>query len=292
MAAPRALSALAARLRCPSCGASLSEAGRALACARGHRFDLARQGHVALLPPRRRSPRGDSPAMVAAREAFLGAGHFAPLAEAVTAAARAAIGRDAAGGRPVVDLGAGTGYHLSALLEELTDSWGIALDASRSALRRALRAHPRIAAIACDVWQELPVRDAATHLVVNVLAPRNGPEIARVLSPEGALVVVTPTQRHLAQLVPALGMLAVAADKPARLDAALSPHLRAVRRRRVEFEMSLAHSDVRALVAMGPSAHHVDAGDVERRLSRLPDDVRVTASLNVDTFRPASGKRR
>ncbi|HET6510389.1 MAG TPA: hypothetical protein VFG42_26580 [Baekduia sp.] len=282
---PTALAVLAARLRCPNCAGSLVPADRALACARGHRFDLARQGHVALLAPRRKRAAGDAADMVVSRETFLRAGHYAPIAAAVQAAARPIAARTADAAPSVVDLGASTGYYLAALLRELRAWWGVALDASAPALRRAVRAHPRIAAIACDVWQPLPIQDAAARLVVNVFAPRNGPEIARVLSPDGALIVVTPTPRHLHQLVPVLGMLGVAPDKRARVHATLSARFEAVDHRAVAFDMTLTHQDVLALVAMGPSAHHVETAAVRRHLARLPAAIRVTASVDVETFR-------
>jgi 23S rRNA (guanine745-N1)-methyltransferase len=218
--------------------------------------------------------------MVDARERFLTAGHYSPIAEAVTAAARPLVD----GPGCVADLGAGTGYHLAALLQELAEARGIALDASRPALRRAARAHPRIAAVACDVWQRLPIQDGAVDLILDVFAPRNGVEIARVLAPHGALIVVTPTPDHLRELVSTLGLLDVDADKEARVRAGLSP-LTPVDRHDVEFDMTLGHDDVEALIAMGPSAHHVNADDVRRRVAELPGDLRVTASVTVQTFR-------
>lgn len=279
-----ALAAAASSLRCPNCGASLAHAERALICASGHSFDVARQGYVALLPPDRRTAGGDSAGMVAARVAFLSAGHYAPISAAVSAAAQAVAGPAPGSERCVVELGAGTGHHLAALLEALPGWRGIALDASRPALRRAARAHPRIAAVACDVWLELPVQDAAADLVIDVFAPRNGPEIARVLSPRGALVVVTPTSRHLHQLVADLGMLAVDADKQARLHTTLSPSLETMSLSEFEFDMTLGHADVQALVAMGPSAHHLGADDVRRGIAQLPAEIAVTASVMVETF--------
>jgi 23S rRNA (guanine745-N1)-methyltransferase len=283
---PTPLAALASRLRCPNCGASLIHADRALRCDRGHSFDLARQGHVALLAPGRRIARGDSQEMVAAREAFLGTGHYSPIAEAITASAQAVSASSSE--RCIVDLGAGVGYYLAALLDEDSDALGLALDASRAALRRAMRAHPRIAGVACDVWRELPLRDATADLIVNVFAPRNGPEIARILSARGALVVTTPTPRHLHELVGALDMLRVDADKQARLHAGLPASLAPVSRRRVEFAMTLGQRELRSLVAMGPSARHLDADDVRERLARgFGADVRVTASVIVETFRRA-----
>jgi 23S rRNA (guanine745-N1)-methyltransferase len=280
---------VSACLRCPNCGASLTVAGRVLTCATGHAFDLARQGYVTLSPPRGSVARGDASGMVAARDAFLAAGHYALLAEGVVgegiaAAAPVAAPVGASAGL-VVDLGAGTGYYLAALLQHLPGWQGIALDASRPALRRALRAHPRIAAIACDVWQELPIQDARADIVVNVCAPRNAQEIARILAPDGALVVVTPTSRHLHRLVRDFGLLEVDADKQARLHAALSPQLGSVRRRELEFDLTLVPDDVQALIAMGPSARHLDPNELRDRIHALPPETHVNASFVVETFR-------
>jgi 23S rRNA (guanine745-N1)-methyltransferase len=270
------LLALAPLLRCPNCGASLQAAPPVLRCAAGHSFDLARDGHVSLLSPRGKAPAGDPAAMVAARAAFLGAGHYDPIAHAVAAAAGPARG--------VVDLGAGTGHYLAAVLERAPEAWGLALDASRPALRRAVRAHPRIAAVACDVWRELPVQDGAADVVLNVFAPRNGAQIARVLAPGGRLVVVTPTPRHLRELVEPLGLVGMDPDKPARLAAELAGHLRPHTRHELEFALTLGHADLEALVGMGPSAHHVDAAAARARIAALPDPASVTASVRVATF--------
>lgn len=277
---------MVARLRCPNCGASLAASARALTCARGHAFDVARQGHVALLPPRGAVAHGDPAAMVAAREAFLAAGHYAPIARAVVTAAREAVSEPERGGL-VVDLGAGTGWHLAAVLRELEAWRGLALDASRHALRRALRAHPRIAAVVCDVWREIPLQDGAADLALCVFSPRNGAETARVLAPGGALVVVTPAPDHLQELVEAVGMLRVDPDKETRLHAGLSPHLTATTGQSIAFAMALGRDDARALVAMGPTAHHLDEDALDRRLAGLPSELRVTASVRVATFRRA-----
>jgi len=280
---------VADRLRCPNCAAPLELAGRVLLCARGHAFDVARQGYVTLAPPRRTLSPGDSPGMVAAREAFLATGHYRALAKEVAAAVPSDLAEPAEARRLVVDLGAGTGYYLSALLRDRPDWQGIALDASRPALRRAARAHERIAAVACDVWLALPIQDACADLAINVFAPRNGPEIARVLAPAGALVVVTPTPRHLRELVDALDLLGVDADKQERLHAALAPQLRSVRRRELELEMTLDREQLHALIAMGPSAHHVDSLLLAERIAQMPASVTVSASLVVETFRPSHG---
>jgi 23S rRNA (guanine745-N1)-methyltransferase len=59
--------------------------------------------------------------MVAARETFLSVGHYEPIAAAITTATAAVAVADRITDRApsVVDLGAGTGYYLAALMEEL-----------------------------------------------------------------------------------------------------------------------------------------------------------------------------
>jgi 23S rRNA (guanine745-N1)-methyltransferase len=230
--------------------------------------------------------------MVAAREAFLGAGHFDVIAAAVAvaceaAAATAGEAAEATAGEAgcVVDVGAGTGFYLARALERLPDRAGIALDSSKFALRRAARAHPRIGAVACDAWRGLPLRDATAAVALSVFAPRDAAEIARILRPGGALVLVTPTGRHLAELIEPLGLLRVDERKDERVEASIGSMLRREAGDVCETRLLLGRDDVRALAGMGPSAHHLDSGELERRLAAVPDPVGVGASVTVSVFR-------
>ena len=72
-------------LQCPVCGAFLEKKERALVCASGHSFDIARQGYVNLLPVTQKHSKhpGDTRDMVAARRAFLDQGYYVPIARKV-----------------------------------------------------------------------------------------------------------------------------------------------------------------------------------------------------------------
>lgn len=262
-------------LACPYCGLPLSEVDAALTCPGGHSFDLARQGYVTLLPAGAR-PAGDDAAMVAARADFLAAGHYAPLSAALVAAVGPAAG-------VVLDVGAGTGDHLAAVLDAAPGRVGIALDSSRYAARRAARVHPRAGAVVADAWTGLPVRAGALGAVLDVFSPRNGAETARVLRPGGRLVVVTPGPDHLAGLVDAVGGLTVDAAKEARLAGALEPYLTPVDRTAHRWPLALSHADAVRAVAMGPSARHLT--DLPARVAALPDPVGTTASIVVTVYR-------
>ncbi|MER5650073.1 putative RNA methyltransferase [Streptosporangium sp. NPDC002524] len=264
-------------LACPVCRGSLELGERVLRCALGHGFDVARQGYVSLLTGSRVPGTADSAAMVAARDAFLAAGHYAPLAEAVAGACRT-------GAKVVADAGAGTGHYLARALDGLPEAVGVALDVSKHAIRRAARAHPRLGAVVADVWRPLPLGDDTIDVLLNVFAPRNGAEFARVLKGSGELVVVTPTSRHLSPLVERLGLLSVDDAKERRVAESLNDHFVETGRSALAFEMTLGHDAVEAVVGMGPSAWHTDTEVMRRRIVELPEMCLVEASFRMSIF--------
>ena len=269
-------------LTCPLSPAALRRTDGDLRCAGRHTFDIARHGYVNLLTGRRRAPSADSPDMVRSRASFLGAGHYDPLARTLAELATELAPPDAT----VLDAGAGTGHYLAAVLDALPEALGLGLDSSVPALRAAARAHARAEAAGWDVWRPWPVRTGCADLVLNVFAPRNGPEFHRVLGPDGALLVVTPTARHLRELRASTGLLAVDPGKEDRLRRTLAAHFRHERAESLEYAMSLTAEEVAALVTMSPAAHHVDAGQLRGRVERMAAPVRVTASFVVSVYRP------
>lgn len=263
-------------LRCPLCRLELVELDAAVRCPRGHSFDRAKQGYVHLTAnPVAHS--GDSTQMVEARAGFLAAGHYDFIARALSDAVPATDGL-------VVDIGAGTGYHLAAVLDGCPDAVGLAVDVSKPALRRAARAHPRLGAVLGDTWRELPVADRAASVLLNVFAPRNGPEFARVLAPDGVLLVVTPTGDHMGELVAALGLLTVDPAKEERVAATLSPWFAERATEIREKPLLLSRAEVVGLIGMGPSAWHLDPGELSARIAPLPEPVAVTARVRLSSY--------
>jgi 23S rRNA (guanine745-N1)-methyltransferase len=285
-AAPPLVPAAVALLACPVCAAPLTAQpeGAGLGCAAGHRFDRARHGQVTLLPPGHRPPSGDSAEMVADRTAFLGAGHYADLTRAL---ADAVVTGDGPPPAALLDLGGGTGHHLAAVLDRLPDAVGVTLDSSPYAARRAARAHSRAVAVVADTWARLPVRDGVLDRVLVVFAPRNGPEIARVLRTEGRLVVVTPAADHLGELVGPLGLLRVDPDKAERTAATLQPHLRPVAAVAHRQRMALDRAAVETLVGMGPHARHLSREGLAPSLLAFPEPVQATLSVEITTYAPS-----
>ena len=88
-----------------------------LNCGNGHGFDIARQGYVNLTAGRANPGTADTADMIASREAFLGRGHYRPLASTL---ASLAASYEPSGDGLVVELAGGTGYYLAAVLDTLS----------------------------------------------------------------------------------------------------------------------------------------------------------------------------
>ena len=99
--------------------------------------------------------------------------------------------------------------------------------------------------------------------------------------------MVTPTERHLAELREPLAMLAVDGRKEERLTASLAPHLSGVERGEIEVGLTLDRRALRQLVAMGPSARHTGPAELAERVCALPGSMHATASVTLTRWRLA-----
>lgn len=246
-------------LRCPICRLGLDARGGALGCGNGHSFDLAREGYVNLLPGNRRRPAagGDGSAQLRHRSSFLDAGHFGFITAAIAERLQHAQIRSAGGGRHVLDTGCGTGRHLASIAAALgPGTVGLGLDISAAAARLAARRCPGLAFAVADLWSDWPVQDAACDLVLNIFAPRNFAETARVLRPGGWLALVYPEADHLIELRRRYRLLGQHAEKARLYADAASRTIGPAAVTRIVRHTTLAPDGVRDIVLMGPSARH------------------------------------
>lgn len=275
-----ALAAAVPYLRCPVCGGSLHLSAGRLACDTGHSFDVARHGYVNLTGGRAGPGTADTAGMVAARDRYLGRGHYRPLAAAVGALATR---RDPDTPGLVVDLAGGIGYYLAAVLDGLPHRHGACVDLSVPALRRAARAHPRAAAVGADVWRPLPLADGSVALMLSVFGPRNAAETGRVLAPGGSLIIAVPGTGHLREIQETLGVIRVDRRKPRRLAASYRDY-RDRGETAVRYPLSLDHANLTALVSMGPSARHIAPPVLADRIRALPSPFTVTVDVRIKVF--------
>lgn len=240
-------------LTCPLDGAPLVRQGPSWRCPDGHCFDVAAQGYVNLLPvqlKRSRDP-GDSKAMVAARRRFLNSGAYQPLADGV---ARALLADLPAGGLPTcLDGGCGEGYYLRRLaaLAGERPLAVLGLDISKWAVQAAAKQAPG-ATWVVGSNARLPVPDAGVDRLLCLFGfPAYG-EFARVLRPEGQLLMLDPGPDHLRELreviYPRL--------KPEKPAAPLPPGFRLLGRETFTYALEVdGQPQIADLLAMTPHLH-------------------------------------
>lgn len=189
-------------LACPLDGAPLHAHGASWRCAAGHCFDIAAHGYANLLPVQQKRSRdpGDSKEMVAARRRFLNAGHYQPIAAAVSRAALADMPSEA----PIscLDAGCGEGYYLRRLAAAARDEQTLALiglDISKWAVLAAAKQEQRASWIV-GTNARLPVLSATLDRLLCLFGFPVYAEFARVLKPGGELLQVDSGPDHLREL--------------------------------------------------------------------------------------------
>lgn len=284
-------------LICPVCELPLAREERAWRCSRGHSFDRAREGYVHLAGSRQ---PGDTRAMLRARRAFLERGHYAPLAAALSALAVAHYAALPPEKRLLgtLDAGCGEGYYIGHVQRTLA-AWAstgrpygldapppcFGLDVSRDAARLAARRYPAVTFVVADVRGRLPFASASLGLLLDVFAPRNPAEFARVVAPGGALLVAIPAPEHLAELRAALPLLGIEAEKQRQVERRLGAAGFALRETRgLEMALRLDAADLAALLAMTPNAWHADAATLAAQASAGHPATAVTAAFRVLVF--------
>ena len=182
-------------LICPVCGEVLSRGDRQYACENRHSFDIARQGHVNLLVVQQKHSLhpGDTREQVLSRREFLEGGFYAPVAEALCAAAKELGARG-----PILDVGCGEGYYCARLAEAL-DAKLLGLDISKEAVRCAAAKYKGKQWL-CATAAHIPVEDGSVSLLTSLFALTLPQEFARVLKKDGYYFQVLAAEDHLLTL--------------------------------------------------------------------------------------------
>ena len=262
-------------LICPVCGKTLTKADRTYVCENRHSFDVARQGYVNLLTVTHKHSLapGDTREQVLSRRAFLEAGYYAPIAQAITDAAR----RYGVTG-PVLDVGCGEGYYSMALGHGL----GLpvtGLDISKEAVRCAAAKY-KDALWLCATAAHIPVADGSAQLVTSLFALTLPEEFRRVLAPGGLYFQVLAAQDHL------MGLKKIIYDEILLREKDTVPDLPGFERLEsvpIRFDFRVEGDQVRNLFSMTPHVFRIGR-EGARRLAET-EVLEDTASCMLNIYR-------
>lgn len=256
-------------LTCPVCGAALTREHSSpfLQCISRHTFDLAREGYVNLLL--KKLP-GDTKEMLLARRSFLSHGYYEPLSQAINTLVLQYLSQQAEQSHElasinILDAGCGEGYYLGRLKEYLADlpSWGekqccyLGFDISKEAVKMAAKRYKAPTFVVANINQQLVLASSSIAVLLNIFAPRNPGEFARVLAPRGLLLIVIPSPIHLLSLRSVLPLLTIEADKQQRVIAQFADSFTLLETSTLEYEIVLENEELLQLVHMTPNHWHL-----------------------------------
>ena len=201
-------------LACPIDRKPLEFRNKQLVCENGHVFDIARQGHVNLLPVQHKRTKqpGDSKEMVVARTKFLNSGLYAPVAKKLSEIVLAQIASTkstSSRNTCLMDAGCGEGHYLDAVFKALdgrrnsinpeTTLSFIGLDISKPAIIEAAKRNKHITWIV-GTNRQPPVADASVDIILCVFGFQSFEGFNKILKTGGIIVLVEPGADHLSEL--------------------------------------------------------------------------------------------
>jgi len=162
----------------------------------------------------------------------------------------------------ILEAGCGEGYYLGRLGAHLRAQPGAApmlfgMDIAKEAVRLAARRYPQGRFVVADVNVRWPFADASIAVLLDIFAPRNPAEFARVLVPGGLLLVALPAAGHLAELREHVPVLQIEPDKHERVIERLAGGFTLSSKRSITYALELPGADAALLLQMTPSARHV-----------------------------------
>lgn len=262
-------------LTCSICGGELARRDHAMICPSGHSFDIARQGYVNLLTVSQKHSLapGDTREQVLSRRAFLEAGYYAPIAEALIRAARdyGAVGE-------ILDIGCGEGWYSARLAEALGQPL-TGLDISKEAVRCA-SAKYKNAQWLCATAAHIPAADGEAGILTSLFAITLPEEFHRVLRCGGLFLQVLAAEDHL------LGLKSIIYDRLIHKDKDSVPTLpgfELLESRPIRFGFTVEGQQVQNLFSMTPHVFRIGKEGAQRL--RETESLTDTASCVLNIYR-------
>lgn len=187
--------ASATAFACPICQENLTLLETNFKCCNRHSFDLAKFGYVNLAPQIKQSANYDKENFQN-RQQILEAGFYQAILDAVSdllASSKTTT--------TILDIGCGEGFYSRKLQESHSEKTFYAFDITKDSVQIAAKSEPNWAVnwFVGDLAR-LPIKDANMDILLDIFSPANYGEFRRVLSKDGILIKVIPTENHLKEI--------------------------------------------------------------------------------------------
>ncbi|MFS9133602.1 methyltransferase domain-containing protein [Streptococcus infantis] len=244
---------------CPICQENLTLVESSLKCCNRHSFDLAKFGYVNLAPQIKQSANYDKENFQN-RQQILEAGFYQAILEGIS---------DLLATKPsaktILDIGCGEGFYSRKLQESHSNKTFYAFDISKDSVQIAAKSETNWAVnwFIGDLAR-LPIKDASMDILLDIFSPANYGEFRRVLSQNGILIKVIPTENHLKEIRKTIQEQLTKKDYSNQdIKEHFQEHFRIQSSKIASLTKSITAEQRQALLSMTPLLFHVDQSKID-----------------------------
>ena len=244
---------------CPFCQQALFLSENSLKCKNKHSFDLAKFGYVNLAPQIKQSANYDKENFQN-RQQILEAGFYQAILEGISD-----LLTTNPSAKTVLDIGCGEGFYSRKLQESHSDKTFYAFDISKDSVQIAAKSELNWSVnwFVGDLAR-LPIKDASMDILLDIFSPANYGEFRRVLSKDGILIKVIPTENHLKEIRQRVQDQLTNKDYSNQdIKEHFQEHFRIQSSQIASLNKSVTAEQRQALLSMTPLLFHVDQSKID-----------------------------
>ncbi|MEZ7553083.1 putative RNA methyltransferase [Streptococcus pseudopneumoniae] len=251
--------ASATAFACPICQENLTLVESSLKCCNRHSFDLAKFGYVNLAPQIKQSANYDKENFQN-RQQILEAGFYHAILEAVSdllASSKTTT--------TILDIGCGEGFYSRKLQKSHSEKTFYAFDISKDSVQIAAKSEPNWAVnwFVGDLAR-LPIKDTSMDILLDIFSPANYGEFRRVLSKDGILIKVIPTENHLKEIRQKVQDQLTNKDySNQNIKNHFQEHFTILSNQTASLTKTITVEQLQALLSMTPLLFHVDQSKID-----------------------------
>lgn len=251
--------ASATAFACPICQENLTLLETNFKCCNRHSFDLAKFGYVNLAPQIKQSANYNKENFQN-RQQILEAGFYQAILDAVSdllASSKTTT--------TILDIGCGEGFYSRKLQESHSEKTFYAFDISKDSVQIAAKSEPNWAVnwFVGDLAR-LPIKDASMDILLDIFSPANYGEFRRVLSKDGILIKVIPTENHLKEIRQRVqDQLSNKEYSNQDIKEHFQEHFTILSSQTASLTKTITAEQLQALLSMTPLLFHVDQSKID-----------------------------
>lgn len=166
----------------------------------------------------------------------------------------------------ILDIGCGEGFYSRKLQESHSEKTFYAFDISKDSVQIAAKSEPNWAVnwFVGDLAR-LPIKDASMDILLDIFSPANYGEFRRVLSKDGIVIKVIPTENHLKEIRQRVqDQLTNKEYSNQDIKEHFQEHFTILSSQTASLTKTITAEQLQALLSMTPLLFHVDQSKIDR----------------------------